>query len=156
MKKNLWQFLAKLVVVTLALGLVWFWWLREAYPDFIAIPAQTVLPVFGVEKLHFNAAAEHFANMIPFTALVLAGPGAVKRWRYLIMSLVGGLVILMIGHLLMLIGFYFIIEEYALSRQAYRLILPIWVLNDALPLILWLGFYPRALRELFPRIRLGR
>lgn len=155
-KKSLWQFLAKLVAVTLVLGLVWFWWLREAYLSFITDPARLVLPMLGVEKLHFSAAAEHFANLIPFVALVLAAPEATRRWRYLVTSLMFGICLLMIGHLLMLTGFYFIIEKYALSRQAYRLMLPIWVLNDALPLILWLAFYPRALRGLFPRVRIGK
>ncbi len=156
MRRNLWLFLAKLAAVTIVLGLVWFWWLREAYPEFVSIPARAVLPLIGVEKLHFSAAAEHFANMIPYVALVLAAPGALQRWRYLVVALVSGVAILITGHLLMLTGFYFVIEEYALSRQAYRLILPIWVLNDALPLILWLAYYPKALRELFPRISLSR
>lgn len=155
MKKNLWQFLAKLAAVTVILGLAWFWWLREAYPGFIAIPARSLLPLLGVQKLHFSAASEHFANMIPYVALVLAGPGALKRWRQLLLALFAGIAILVIGHLLMLTGFYFIVEEYALSKQAYRLILPIWVLNDALPLILWLTFYPGSLRELFPRIKMS-
>ena len=156
MAKTKLLFLAKLVGVTALFGWFWFAWFEHQYPLLLKPFGDWLLPLFGARKWQLSFSLAHMSNWIPYVGLVLAGPHLSSRWKYHLLALVGGLAIIVAGHFAMLIAFYHIIDAYELSKMAYRFMLPIWVLNDALPLILWLAFFPRALSELFPGIHLGR
>ncbi|MFH1687318.1 MAG: hypothetical protein ABIE70_07320 [bacterium] len=155
MRKDLWLFLTKLAVVTVVLGLAWFWWFKLQYPRLLQPIGNVVLPWLGAHKWQLSWTLEHMSNMVSYLALVLATPEIGRRWREVLRALYIGLPIMVLVHLLMLAAFDHIISRWGLSEITYRWAVPIWVVNDALPLILWLLLLPEVLTELFPRLRSG-
>ena len=153
MRKTLWLFLTKLIVVTVAFGLLWFLWLKPVYPHLLRPLGDWLLPLFGARKWHLSWTLEHFANIGPYLALVIATPGFARDWKRGTVALFGGLAILILFHYIMLISFYHIMARWGLSEITYRWTTPIYILNDSLPLIVWLAFYPGVLRELLDAAR---
>ena len=156
MKKNLLLFLLKLLITTLILGYFWTTGWKVAYPRWIDPIAQFFFTMFGVTDWYLSLTAEHFASLIPFIGLLVATPGLIQRWKRAIIALLGGVAAIVLMHILMSIAVFHIVEAFEMSQNAYRLLLPIYLVNDAMPLILWLVFFPTALSELFGFIKWGR
>ena len=156
MKRNLWLFLLKLLPATLLLGYLWFTVCQFAYPYWIDPIATFFFKLFGVRTWHLALTAEHFTNLVPYLALLLATPGIIKHWRRSLLALFGGLVVIVLIHIFMSVAIYFIVEAYSMSKSAYRIIVPIYLVNDAMPLILWLAFFPKVLSDLFGFIKWGK
>jgi len=141
-RKELWLFLAKLVPLTLLLGYVWFRTVQRQYPDFVDVVADPFFRLVGVRRWWLALVIEHFTNIVPYLALVLASPDLIARWRRTLAALLGGGTALVLGHLLLSTAVYHLNEAYGLSKSFYRVIVPLYLVNDALPLILWFAFYP--------------
>lgn len=156
MRKDLWLFLTKLVVVTVIMGLIWFWWLKEYYPQFLEPIGNLVLPWLGARKWQLSWTLDHMANMVPYIAMVLATPNLTTNWKIVLRGLYVGLPVLIIVHLLMLAAFDHIISSWGLSEITYRWAVPIWVVNDAMPLILYLLLFARVFSQLFAGISFAR
>ncbi|MFH1374949.1 MAG: hypothetical protein ABII79_14290 [bacterium] len=156
MRKNLWLFLLKLLVFSLALGYLWFTRYQRLYPYWIDGVADPFFEFVGVRKWWLGLVVEHFTNLVPYLALVLASPGFFRHWRRTLAALVGGVAILVLGHLLLSWAVYHFNELYSLSRSFYRIVIPMYIINDALPLLLWLSFFPSLLTELFGFKWLGK
>ncbi len=155
MKKNLWLFLLKVALLTLVFGWLWFSRLQRAYPDLIGPIAEPFFELVGVRKWWLALVAEHFTNIVPYMALVLAAPGLIKDWKRTLVAFFGGLAILVLVHLLMSTAVYYVVASYEMSKTAYKILLPIYLVNDALPLVLWLAFFPKVFSELFSFVRFG-
>ncbi len=149
MKKELWLFLGKLAVFTLILGYIWFKAAQRQYPDLIEPVAAVFFQLTGVRRWWLALVLEHYTNLVPYIALVLATPGLITNWKRSLIVLAGGLAILVLVHLAMAAAVYHLVAEYALSKTCYTYLVPIYLVNDALPLVLWILFYPRVLPELF-------
>ena len=156
MKRTLWLFLIKLLVTTVILGYLWTTGWKMTYPYWIDPIATLFFKMFGVTRWYLSLAAEHFASVVPYIGLVVATPGLVARWKRAIIALIGGVAAIVLMHVLMSTGIFYIVEGYGMSKNAYRLLLPIYLVNDAMPLILWLAFFPTVLSELFGFIKWGR
>ena len=149
MRKNLWLFLLKLLVFSLALGYLWFSRYQVQYPYWIDGFANPFFKLVGVKKWWLALVVEHFTNLVPYLALVLASPGFFKHWKRTLIALVGGVAILILGHLLLSWAVYYFNEQYSLSKSFYKIVVPMYIINDALPLALWLSFFPRLPSQLF-------
>ncbi|RKX24774.1 MAG: hypothetical protein DRP45_07460 [Candidatus Zixiibacteriota bacterium] len=142
-KKELWKFLLRLVPLTLLFGYFWFAFLQVRYPVLIRPVASFFLELVGVDDWLLYIVLEHFTNLVPFASLVLASPGLVSNWKKTLTALFGGLAIIIAGHLLLSWVVFELNEAYGLSRAFYRVVVPLLLLNDTLPLLLWVAFYPR-------------
>ena len=149
MRKSLWLFLLKLLVFSLALGYLWFSRYQVLYPYWIDGIADPFFKLVGVKKWWLALVVEHFTNLVPYLALVLASPGLFKHWKRTLIALVGGVAILILGHLLLSWAVYHFHVKYSLSKSFYKIVVPMYIINDALPLALWLSFFPRLPSELF-------
>jgi len=138
------------------LGWLWFAGLQRAYPDLIEPIAFPLFGLMGVREWHLYLLAEHFTNLVPYIALVIATPGIIRQWRRFVLALVVGLAIIILVHIFMSVAVYHVYEAYKMSENALRVIVPIYLVNDALPLILWLGCFPKALSDLFGFIKWGK
>jgi len=150
------QFLVKLALFSIAFGLLWHFYLQTAYPHFLKPVAVPFFQWVGVKKWRLSLLLDHFTNIIPYVALVLSTPGIIKEWKKTLFTLLGGLVILMIGHLLLSWIDYHYWAKYGMSRSFFRNTFHFLLLNDALPFGLWLLFYPRVLPQLFSFLKFGR
>jgi len=155
-RKDLWLFLSKLVLVTVILGLAWFWWFKELYPKMLEPVGNVVLPLLGAQRWQLSWTLEHMANMVPYLALVFATPKLTENWRTVLRGVYIGVPVLIAFHLLMLASFDHIISAWGLSQITYRWAVPIWVVNDALPLILYLLLFGQILPQLFKGISFAR
>ena len=153
MKKDLWLFLIKLVFFTLALGLLWFWVVQSAYPHFLKPIIFPFFKLVGVRKWRLSILLDHFTNIVPYVALVCATPGFFKNWKKTIFALLGGLLIIMIVHILLSWIDYHFYSQYGITRTFFRRTFHYYLLNDALPLGIWLIFYAGTLPRLFNFIR---
>lgn len=127
-----------------------------AYPNWIKPIAQLFFDIFGVTKWNLSLTAEHFASWIPFIGLLAATPGLLRRWKHALVALFGGVAAIVLMHIVMSIAIFYIVSAFEMSQNAYRLLLPIYLVNDAMPLILWLAFFPTVLSELFGFVKWGR
>ena len=155
-KRELWLFVLKLVFFTVIFGLLWFYYVQELYPYLLK---PVVFPFFkwvGVKKWRLSILLDHFTNIIPYVALVCASPGFFKNWKKSIMTLIGGLLILMAGHIALSWIDYHYWSKYDTTKPFFRRIFHFYLINDALPLGLWLLFYPRLLPQLFSFLRFGK
>jgi len=141
-RKELWLFLAKLIPLTLLFGYIWLSGLQAKYPDLLDPIALPFFKLVGVRRWWLALVMEHFTNIVPYAALVLATPGLIERWRRALLALFGGLAIIVLAHLLLSTAVYYLEIEYRMSKAFYRFIVPMYLLNDSLPLVLWLAFYP--------------
>ena len=156
MKNELWKFLIKLAIFTVVFGLIWFLWAQDAYPRLLK---PIVFPFFqwiGVKKWRLSLLLDHFTNIIPYLALVCATPGFFTHWKKTIIALLGGFIILMVGHIVLSWLDYHYWSQYDMTKKFFRSIFHFYLLNDALPLGLWLLFYPRVLPQLFSFLRFGK
>ena len=156
MKRELWLFLAKLAFFSVVFGLLWFYFVQDAYPHILK---PVVFPFFkwvGVTKWRLSILLDHFTNLIPYLALVCSTPGFFKNWKKTILALVVGLLILIIGHIALSWIDYHYYSQYGRTKPFFRRIFHFYLLNDALPLGLWLLFYPRVLPQLFSFVRFGK
>jgi hypothetical protein len=127
-----------------------------SYPYWIDPAVTFFFNIFGVTRWYLSLTVEHFASVVPFVGLVVATPGIFTQWKRALIALVGGVVAIVLMHIAMSIAIFYIVEAYAMSKNAYRLLLPIYLVNDAMPLVLWLAFFPTVLSELFGFIKWGR
>jgi len=148
-RKELWLFLLKLPVLTLGFGYIWFSGLQLIYPDLIDPIATPFFRLVGVTNWLLYLLLEHFTNLIPYIALVLASPGLIRNWRRTIYALFGGVAAIVLVHLLLSWLVFELNEAYGLSRAFYRVWVPAYLFNDALPFGLWLLFYPELPGRLF-------
>ncbi len=149
MRKNLWLFLLKLLLFSLALGYLWFSRFQVQYPYWIDGIADPFFKLVGVRRWWLALVIDHFTNLVPYLALVLASPGLIDNWKRTLVSLFVGVAILVFGHLLLSWAVYYFNEKYSLSKGFYRYMVPLYIINDALPLVLWLGFFPKLPSRLF-------
>jgi hypothetical protein len=147
-KKELWLFLGKLAIAVLILGYVWTRW-RFYYPDVFEPIYKPFFNLVGLQKWWMALLLDHFTNWVPFVALVLASPDLIRRWRRSLVVLFGGLVIILIGHMLLSWAVYELVARYTMTKMYYKLSLPLFLVNDTLPLALWLLFYPDLPGRLF-------
>ena len=156
MKKESWLFPTKVGVFLLAFGWLWFWLVQDAYPYFLKPVAYPFFEWVGVKKWRLSLLLDHFTNIVPYVTLVCASPGFFKNWKKTLTALFGGLVILMIGHLLLSWMDYYFWAKYKMTKQFFKITFPFLMLNDGLPLGLWLLFYPKVLPRVFGFLKFGK
>jgi len=131
----------------LFLGFLWQNGLDELYPHLLKPVAFPFFRLVGVEKWLLTRVSGQFVSLIVFAALVLASPQAVRRWKRTLLSLGGGVVIIAAAHLLLSWAVYAIEAAHPDERMRGLLVEPLWVVNAALPLVLWLLFHHRTLGD---------
>ena len=155
-RKELWLFLAKLTGLTLVFGYIWYAGLQERYPYILQPIAEPILTSLGVREWRLMLVLEHFTNIVPYLALVLASPRILAIWKKVVTALVIGTVVIVAGHIALSAAVYHLEQAYSLSKSFYRVIVPLYLINDALPLVLWLLFFPRLPGQLLGIELFGR
>jgi len=148
-KSGLIPFLLKLIFISLILGFLWFWKAQDAYPHLLSPVAIPFFQWVGVQKWLLSRVIDHFTNIVPYIALVLATPDAFKNWKRTIIVLLSGLIALAATHLLLSWVVYYYSAQYRFTKAYFRATFPFFLFVDALPLPLWLLFYPKVLPRLF-------
>ena len=131
----------------LLLGLAWQYWLADLYPYLLKPVAFPFFRLVGVEKWLLSRVSGQFISVMIFLALELASPRALTRLRRTSFNLVCGMVCIACGHLLLSWAVYEIEAAYPDSKTRGLLVEPLWILNTALPLGLWLLLHRHTLTD---------
>jgi len=151
--RTLLWFVARLIVVSVGLFVLWEWRLYEWYAIFFRTVARPVYALFGIELATMQEPVglviTRFYNVIPFLSLMAASQGL--AWKRRTAGTAVGCVVIFGWHLVFPLIVRSIIAGYGLGPAAYQRLSPLFLLSDALPLILWAVFAYPALAMLFER-----
>jgi hypothetical protein len=151
MRKRILGFVVQFVAVTAVLGLFWQFYLKVRYPRLFGTVALPVLRLFGVTDWPLPLVLGHFATWIPYCALVMSSRWLQADWMRIWRALVVGWVAVIVGHLLLSIGVYHLAELCESQQTFYSLLIPMYLINDTLPVILWLTLLPECVGKLLPK-----
>lgn len=135
----------------LLLGFVWQYRLADLYPHLLKPVAFPFFRLVGVEKWLLSRVSGQFISLMFFLALELASPRMFERWRRTLFNLACGVACIACGHLLLSWVVYEIEAAYPDSETRGLFVEPLWIVNTALPLVLWLLLHRRTLPD-FVRI----
>lgn len=147
MKRKLLRFFLSLIIVSAVLTWFWFNGAQVSYALLFKPVAQFTFRLLNIYKSGVKLVIEHFTNIIPFIALSVSLPDVKIRKRLL--RLLYGLLILMMVHFILIIAISRIYTSYELSPTAYKYMFPLFIINDALPLVLWFLFFSEEILRLF-------
>lgn len=149
MIKNLSVFLLSLIGISVILTYFWRDGLQMRYVLLFKPAAIYTFKLLGIHKSGIRLVLEHFTNLIPYIALCLSLPNA--RWRKKLIYLGYGLVVIILVHFVLIIAISKVYSVYGGSETAYIFMVPMFILNDALPLVIWFLFFYREIVSLFKK-----
>lgn len=152
MTRRPWLLLAEFIAITLPLAWLWHLWGREAYLGVFQTLTAPLLEAFGVDRFPEKLVRNRFLNVLPFLALMIITPGLSARRRAVGTGI--GLAVLFVGHVaLAVIGRTVLMRMGA--ENAYPALLPVILVSDSLPFVLWAAIAHEFAGELATRA-LGR
>ena len=148
MTRRPWLLLAEFVAITLPLAWLWHIWGREAYLDLFQTLTAPLLEAFGVDRFPEKLVRNRFLNVLPFLALMIITPGLSARRRVVGTGI--GLAVLWVGQVaLAVIGRTVLMRMGA--ENAYPALLPVILVSDSLPFVLWAAIAHEFVGELAKR-----
>ncbi len=148
MKEKLWIFIAKFVLVSLGLFVLWYWKGQELYISIL----DDSLYLFLHTLLGVNAQCafpkDIFNNLLPFVALMVITRG--MRFGKRASMLGWGLLILIAWHVVLSKIIYFLHPEPGVISQWYeKFSVPLYLFSETLPFLLWILLARKQVAELF-------
>jgi hypothetical protein len=129
------------VLLVVPLGYLWIEY-RIYYPAVLGPVFDPLFRAVGVDHWYMALLLNHFTSWLPFVALVLASPGCIAGWKRTLRALGGGLFLILVSHFLLSWAVFVIVDAYRMSNMYYKLVIPLFLINVALPFVLWLWLYP--------------
>lgn len=129
---------------------------RELYRAFFGWAAAPLLERAGVTAIAESPATERFVAVLPFAVLMLLSPGLGLRRR--LIGLAGGLLSIFAAQIALVLAEAWIHAGRGPTPDAFSALLPLALLVDALPFVLWALLAAPVLRRLLasPRERAER
>ncbi len=149
MIRNLSVFLLSLIGISAILTYFWQDGLQIRYTLLFKPAAMYCFKLFGIQKSGITLVMEHFTNLIPYIALCISLPNA--EWKKKFIRLGYGLSILITVHFVLIIAISKVYMLYRGSETAFKFMVPMFILNDALPLVIWFLFFSQEVITLFKR-----
>ncbi|MCK4225002.1 MAG: hypothetical protein KAX39_07460 [candidate division Zixibacteria bacterium] len=165
MKEKLWLFIVKFIVVSVLLFV--FWHLTGALePTGTSVPSGKpgwylmflnhvmsflLIKMAGFNILCFPAPKPMLINLIPFISLMIITRGIKLKTR--IFQIVGGLLILIIWHMILTEAVYLLLDCKATSPAYEKFSVPLYLFSGTLPFVLWIVFARKQVVGLFLRRR---
>ena len=149
-------FIAKLVSISLVLTLFWIIAGRYLYPSIIGPVARPFFEVCRVKEWYLALVIDHFANVIPYISITLSMPLQAADILRVSRNLVVGISMLVVGHLVLSILVYHIVATHGLGREAFRWLVPAYLMNDVLPIVPLAILYSSHIREYIMDYRMSQ
>ena len=141
-----------LVVLFLALTMPLAWlWLGWGQPHYVRLLRGMLAPVYraiGLEPQGGGPVQPRLVSLVPFLVLMAITP--TLSWRRRSAGALIGVVLIVSFHLFL---FLMVDANYAVlgrTRRALARIVPLLLLNDGLPFLLWIFFAREFLRQFVP------
>lgn len=156
MKEKLWVFIAKFVVISLVLFVLWHWKGLDIYISILDGSLYFFLHTLLGVNSRFSFPKDIFNNLIPFVALMVITRGMKFKTRASKLGL--GLLILILEHVILSKTMYFLNPEPGVYHRWHdQLTVPLFLFSETLPFLLWILFARKQVVTLFmPRKAVGK
>jgi hypothetical protein len=150
--------LLKIVVVSVPIAWIWEKWGREAYGDLFLQLSLPIYSLFGYHALLPEGARDRFINYLPFLVLMIVTPRMSLTRRGV--GIVVGFVVIFLFQVFFVWYQYVAVPDLEnLDQQSYSRFLPVMLLCDSIPLILWIviakDFVQEITSKLFDSVETG-
>jgi hypothetical protein len=148
MKEKLWIFIAKFLLVSLPLFVLWHWKGQDLYISILDDSLYFVLHTLLGVSAQCAFPKDIFNNLIPFVALMVITKGMKLANRA---SRLGwGLLILIGWHIMLSKIIYFLHPQPEVVSQWYEKVsVPLYLFSETLPFLLWILFARKQVVDLF-------
>lgn len=142
-----------LKVVALTVPLTWLWleWGRAAYGRLFT---QLAIPIFGflgMTRVIPLGARDRFINYLPFLILMLVTP-RMSALRRVVGSLVGFVLIFFVQVFFVYMSEVVGARDGQFNQDSYEKMLPVLLLCDAFPFVLWIVIAKDFVREMTAKL----
>jgi hypothetical protein len=144
--------LLALLFFALTMPLAWLWieWGEGVYARALLAILEPVYDAIGLRHQRGGPVAPRLVSVVPFVVLMAITPG--MGWRRRVVGSLIGLCVIACFHLLL---FLLVDAAYVVlgrSRRALARIVPFLLINDGIPLLVWIFFARDFLRRLVPAL----
>lgn len=139
------------VVLTMPLAWLWLEWGEAAYAHLLLAILDPLYDVLGLRHQRGGPVAPRLVSVVPFAVLMAITPGMGLRRRLVGVGV--GLLVIACFHLFL---FLFVDAAYVVlgrTRRALAKIVPLLLINDGIPFLVWLFLARDFLRSLVPALR---
>ncbi len=141
-----------LLFVALTMPLAWLWleWGEAVYARLLWEILHPVYGWMGLRHQRGGPVGPRLVSVVPFVVLMAITPG--MGWRRRVKGVVVGLLVISSFHLLL---FVLVDSAYVVlgrNRRALSKIVPFLLINDGIPLVVWIFFARDFLRRLVPAL----
>ena len=128
---------AKVVGLSVAVTWIWLEWGRDAYSELFVELSLPIYGELGYTSLLPQAGRDRFINYLPFLILMIVTPRL--SWLRRIVGIAVGFIVIFIFQVIFVLVDYLVFPEGAanMTQDSYSKFLPIMLLTDSIPLILW-------------------
>jgi len=148
MREKLWLFIAKFLLVSLPLFVLWYWKGQDLYISILDDSLYFFLHTLLGVNSDFTFPKDIFNNLIPFVSLMVITSG--MKFKKRVTKLGWGLLILILAHVVLSKLIYLLCPEPGVvSRWYEKLSVPFYLFSEALPFLLWILFARKQVVDLF-------
>lgn len=143
---------AKVIGITVPVTWAWLEWGRTAYGRLFAELAIPIFGFFGMTSILPQGSRDRFINYLPFLILMLVTPrmSLLRRWLGI---LIGFVLIFILQVLFIYASDLAGVEDGDVNRQdIYEKMLPVLLICDAFPFVLWILIAKDFVREMTTKI----
>ena len=137
--------------LTTPLAWLWIQWGEGAYARLLLAILEPLYDAIGLRHQRGGPVAPRLVSVVPFVVLMAITPG--MGWRRRVVGSLVGLAVIACFHLLLYLlvdAAYVVLGR---NRRALSRIVPFLLINDGIPLLIWIFFARDLLRRLVPAFR---
>jgi hypothetical protein len=165
MREKLWLVVVKFILVSALLFVLWHLTGALEHGGTSMTPGEPgwylmflnyalsflLIKIASLNILCFPAPKPMLINLIPFISLMIITRGI--RLKARILQIVGGLLILIVWHMILTVTVYLLLDCRGTSPAYEKLSVPLYLFNGTLPFLLWILFARKQVTGLFLRRR---
>ncbi|TFG94203.1 MAG: hypothetical protein E4H11_07205 [Myxococcales bacterium] len=135
-------------VLTMPLAWLWLQWGEGVYVRLLWKLLDPLYDSLGLRHQRGGPVAPRLISIVPFVVLMVITPG--MRWRRRLVGTLIGLLAIACFHLLLFLLVDSVYVVLGRNRRALAKIVPLLLINDGIPFLVWLFFARDFLRRLVP------
>ena len=137
MRENIFIFIIKFVLVSLALFPLFYWGGLDLYISGLDFVVKNLFKILGIKQKFFSYPQPIMYNILPFISLMIITRGLTLKNR--LSKLLIGFLLLVFWHFILAELIYFLHSEYGEPSPLYKkLSVPIYLFSETLPFFLWI------------------
>jgi hypothetical protein len=143
--------LALFFALTMPLAWLWVEWGEGVYARLLLDVLDPFYRAIGLRHLRGGPVSPRLVSIVPFAVLMAITPG--MTWRRRVVGSLVGLAVIACFHLLLFVLVDSAYAAFGRTRRALTRIVPFLLINDGIPLLVWIFFARDFLRRVVPGLR---